>query len=379
MTALGRRRLWRWVIALVLLGAGGAALFLSRARSSKGERVDPKLVVRVTRGDLQIDVVELGRIEPRERVAIKSRVAGQAQRVLVEEGMRVKRGQLLLVLDPVDFQRSVVRAQQEVDKCQAALELATITLARKKRGLAERGVSQADVDLAENELRTRRINLGQAREQLATARDQLRFSRITSPLDGTVTLRNIQPGETVVPGVASTFDDRSLLTVSDLSVLIARADLNQIDVARVRLGQAATLTLDALPGKSFRARVTKIAPASILPKGKEVDVFPIEATLEAGGDLALIKPGMTADVRVHIETRRGVLKLPIEAVVKEKDQHHVTRVSDDPRAGGKAVRSDRVKVVVGARNDRDQEIVSGLREAERVLIKPPSADANEWK
>ena len=372
-----RRRVWRWVVLAAVLIGGGSALFLSRARSSKGVKVDPHLVVKATRGDLQIDVVELGKIEPREKVAVKSKVGGQALRVLVEEGARVKKGQLLLVLDPIDFQRTVVRAQQEVDKCKVALELAELTLSRKRRGLAERGVSQADVDLAENDLKTRRVTLAQATEQLASARDQLRFSRLTSPLDGTVTQRNIQPGETVVPGVASTFDDRSLLVVSDLSTLIAKAELNQIDVARVKLGQRVTLTLDALPGRTFRARVTKIAPAALLPKGKDVEVFPIEATLEPAGT-EVIKPGMTADVRIQIETRRNVLRLPIEAATKEKERYFATRVSGQPDAKG-LVRTERVPVTVGARNDRDLEILSGLREGERVLIKPPSADANEWK
>jgi membrane fusion protein, macrolide-specific efflux system len=372
-----KRRLWRWGVVGALLIGAGLVLFLSRGRGSKGVKVDPNLVVKLTRGDLELSVVELGKIEPREKVAVKCKVAGQAMRVLVDEGEKVRKGQLLLVLDPIDFQRNVVRAEQEVDKAKAALQLAVITLERRRRGLAERGVAQADVDLADNDLTTRRISLGQAREGLATARDQLRFSRIVAPMDGTITQRSIRPGETVVPGVAATLDDRSLMVVADLSVLIAKAELNQIDVARVRLGQPVTLTLDALPGRTFRARVTKIAPAAVLPKGKDVEVFPIESTLDPEGT-EVIKPGMTADVKVHIETRRGVLKLPIEAVVKEKDQSYVTHVTADPRGQG-LVRTDRVKVEVGARSDREIEIVSGVKEGERVLIKPASADANEWK
>jgi membrane fusion protein, macrolide-specific efflux system len=372
-----RRRIWRWVVLGVLLVGGGLVAFLSKGRGSKGVSVDPSLVVTLTRGDLELSVVELGKIEPREKVAVKSKVAGQAVRVLVDEGEKVRKGQLLLVLDPIDFQRNVVRAEQEVEKAKAGLQLAVITLERRKRGLADRGVAQADVDLADNDVTTKRISLGQAREGLATARDQLRFSRIVAPMDGTVTQRSIRPGETVVPGVAATLDDRSLMVISDLSVLIAKAELNQIDIARVRLGQSVTLTLDALPGRSFHAKVTKIAPAAVLPKGKEVEVFPIEATLDPEGT-EVIKPGMTADVKVHIEMRRSVLKLPIEAVVKGKDGSYATRVTNDPLGKG-LVRTTRVKVDVGARSDREIEIVSGLKADDRVLIKPDSADANEWK
>jgi membrane fusion protein, macrolide-specific efflux system len=372
-----RRRLWPILLLVIICGLAGLGIFYSRSQGSKGVVVDPSLVIRVERGDLEISVVELGLIEPREKVAVKSRVAGQAQKVLVDEGNEVKQGQLLLFLDPIDFQRNVTRAEQEVEKAQVALELATLTFERRRRGLADRGVSQTDVDLAENGVKTGRILLRQAREALATARDQLRFSRITSPIDGTIIQRTIRPGETVVPGVAATFDDRSLMVVADLSALIAKTNLNQIDIAKITLGQSVTLTLDALPGKIFKARVTKIAPASILPKGKDVEVFPGEAPLEPEGT-EVIKPGMTADVRIHVETKKNVLRLPIEAVLKEKGDHYVSRVLGDPKNGGR-VRVERIAVKVGARNDRDQELLSGIAPGERVLIKPPSAEANEWK
>jgi multidrug efflux pump subunit AcrA (membrane-fusion protein) len=174
----------------------------------------------------------------------------------------------------------------------------------------------------------------------------------------------------------STFDDKSLLMVADMSTLLAKADLNQIDVAKVKLGQEVTLTLDALPGKTYKAKITKIAPASTLPKGKDVEVFPVEATLDPSS-LSDIKPGMTADVKIHVETRKNVLKLPIEAVVKEKGQTFVNKLTNNP--SGKGPATARLDIQGGARNDREQEILSGLTEGDQVLIKPPSAEANEFK
>jgi membrane fusion protein, macrolide-specific efflux system len=372
-----RRRLFSVLSVSLVVGALVLGFALTRARGGRVENVDQKMIVKVARGDLEISVMELGKIEPLEKVAIKSKVAGQVEKVLVDEGDKVKKGQLLLFLDPNDFNRAVTRARSDVDREQAGLELATITHERKKRGFAERGVAQADVDMAEGEVKTRKATLAQAKAALATAADQLRYTRIVAPMDGTITQRTIRPGETVVPGFAATLDDRSLMVLSDLSALIAKTELNQIDVAKVRLGQRVTLTLDALPGKTFKAKVTKIAPASTLPKGKDVEVFPIEATLEPEGT-QVIKPGMTADVKIHVETKPGVLRLPIEAVVKEKGKSYVTRITDDPRGGGRTKQS-RVEVKVGARNDRDLEILDGLAAGDRILIRPASADANEWK
>src|SRR5262249_45364611 len=152
------------------------------------------------------------------------------------------------------------------------------------------------------------------------------------------------------------------------------ADLNQIDVAKVRLGQKVKLTLDALPGKTYQASITKVAPASSTPKGATVEVFPVEATLAtADGE---IEPGMTADVRVHIETKPNVLYLPIEAVVKEAGKAHVTKVTTVENGRQK---TDKVEVKTGVRNDRDVEILSGVNEGDKVLIKPASAAENEVK
>lgn len=369
-------RVWTIAIVIAVIAAVGVAVRFIGARAGKEGALDPTLVAKVTRGELEIAVVELGKIEPREKVAVRSKVAGQVEKVLIDEGMQVKQGQLLLWLEPIEFQRSVVRAQQDVDKAAAALEFAKITIDRRRRALAERAVAQADVDLADNDWKTKKILLAQAKEALAVAQDQLRYSRIVSPLDGTVIQRTIRVGETVVPGTMSTFDDKSLLIVADMSSLVAKAELNQIDVAKVKLGQKVTLTLDALPGKTYTATVSKIAPASILPKGKEVEVFPVEATLDPTG-LADIKPGMTADVKIHVETRKNVLKLPIEAVNKEKGAVFANRVTHTPK--GKGPPTVRVDIKGGLRNDREQEILSGLSEGDEVLIKPPSAEANEFK
>src|SRR5262249_44866244 len=141
--------------------------------------------------------------------------------------------------------------------------------------------------------------------------------------------RGIEPGEVVTPGVAATFEGKPLLVVADLSELKVKINLNQIDVAKVRLTQPVDVTVDALAGKKFVARVSKVAPAAVLEKGKDVETFPVEATLMreaegrpndsgSAGDVAAIKPGMTADVKIKVDKKPNVLVLPIEAVVTEK-------------------------------------------------------------
>src|SRR5262249_25828364 len=158
------------------------------------------------------------------KVEVKSKVAGQVERGLVDEGDAVKKGQLLLRLDPTDYRREVARCEAEVAQAKNAIEFATLTLDRKKRGLADRGVAAADVELAENELKVKKVQLQTASVALAAAQDRLRYTQIESPMDGTVIQRGIQPGEVVTPGVQATFEGKPLLTVADVRVLVVKAD-----------------------------------------------------------------------------------------------------------------------------------------------------------
>ncbi|WP_437999741.1 efflux RND transporter periplasmic adaptor subunit [Sorangium sp. So ce185] len=372
MSARRRRRLWPWLIAALALAGIGAVVV---AKASGGPPpIDPALVVTAKRGDLAVEILETGRIEAREKVEIKSKVAGQVAEVLADEGARIAKDQLLLVLDPTDNAREVARAEAELARARAAAAFAKRVVERRTAGVEASVTPSEDLDLAKHELAEKTIAVRLAEVALSAARDQLRYTKIYSPLDGTVIQRNIEPGEVVTPGVQSTFEGKALLTVADLSTLVVKVDLNQIDVAKVAPGQPATLTLDALPGKTYAAKVTTIAPASVKLEGREVDVFPVEAELSQVD--GLIKPGMTADVRIRLDHRPGVVSLPIEAVSADGGKQLVTRVVDGP--DGKPT-TEQVEVALGARNDREVEILSGVPEGARVLINPPSAAENETK
>ncbi|HEX6835044.1 MAG TPA: efflux RND transporter periplasmic adaptor subunit [Polyangia bacterium] len=377
-----RKRHWVRNSAILVVLVGAVVVFVTRRGGAGPKELDPSLITTVKRGDLPIEVLETGKVQPREKVEIKSKVAGLVLKVFVDAGDKVKKGQLLLQLDPIDYQRQVAKSEADVAAAKNAVEFAQLTLERRQKGLQERGVAQMDVDTALADLKAKKVALQTAEVANNAALDQLHYCRITAPMDGTITERVIQPGETVVPGVQATFDGKSLLTVADLSTLIVKADLNQIDVAKVKLGQNVKVTFDALPDRSYEATITKIAPASVTPDAKSgtqttsgaVDVFPVEATLKKA-DTA-IKPGMTADVRIHIEKKSNVISLPIEAVVKENGKQFVSKVI--PLDKGKQ-KTDKIEVAVGARNDREIEIKSGIKEGDKVLIKPASSAENEYK
>ena len=370
-----KRRWWKpAALALVVVAAAVGVGF--KLKGGDDEGIDKALIAKVARKDLAVEVIDTGKIEPREKVDIKSKVAGQVLEVLVVEGQAVTKGQLLLKLDPVDYARESARAEAELSQAQQAVSFADLTLNRKKAGLADRAVAAAEVEVAQNEVDMRNASVRIADVAVSAAHDRLRSCEIRSPIAGTIIARGIEAGEVVSPGVQATFEGKPLLTVADLSTLIVKVELNQIDVARVSLAQKAKLTLDALPEKSFEADVTKIAPAAVKAEGRDAEVFPVEATLtKLTADGAGIKSGMTADVRILVETRPQVLLVPIEAVIKEEGKTRVKRVKT---VDGKKS-SDKVDVKIGKSNDREMEILDGVKEGDEVVIDPASSKDNEAK
>jgi len=359
-------RKWPYVtIALVLLGAGSAYALCA----PKPEVIDPTLVVTAKRAPLAIEVIDVGRVEAFEEVEILSKVAGRVAEVLVKDGDAVKKGAPLILLDTRDFGRVVARERALLATAQAKVGYAQRNLARKRELAKEGLLSALDFDVAERELELMDLDVRTAKVTLIQAEDRLRDARIVAPVSGTAIRRKIEPGEMVVPGVESTFEKRALLMIADLSRLVIKVECNQIDVSKVRLGQRVTATFDGLPDERFAAHVLEIAPASI--KTKELDVFPIKAELDTPDPR--IKPGMTADVRIHIEEKPNAVTVPLESVRHEAGKAFVKRVIDQE----KKRHTERVEVVLGTQNDRFAEVLSGLSEGEEVLLDPPSANKAE--
>lgn len=364
-----------WKLLLTsLLCAGAVGLYFGLRPTPETDAPPSKeeaLRVEVKKQDLLIEVIDSGKIEPINRIEVKSKVAGQVARLMVIEGQVVTRGQLLLTLESTDFEREVAKAEADLAQANNELALADLELVRKQEAARERAISGAELDLARHQVIAKQIARKRAQIGLATAQDRLRYTRLEAPIAGTVLELGIKEGEVVTPGVQQTFEGRPLLVIGDLSRLLVKAELNQIDVAQVALAQEVSLSLDALPGRSFSAKVHKIAPSSLRPKGKDHDVFPVEAILSEVDPA--IRPGMTADLRFRIALHPAVMAVPIEAVLRETEGAFVQKIV---AAEGKE-RLVRSKVELGVRNDRQLEVIAGVSEGELLLIQPGSAKANE--
>lgn len=335
------RKKWPWVLGLlVVLGIAGAVW--SRSRQEKGTLVTGETVQL---RDLEALVSASGKIEPRRSVNISAQSMGRVTRIGVREGDRVTAGQFLLQIDPVAVESAVRRdeaavgaartgleqARVQVQSAQAALDIARQTLRRQQElwagGLTTRETldkAEADVQMRESdlnartqEIRTREEQVRQQEAGLVSSRYNLSQARFASPFDGIVTRRNIEEGENVVVGTMNNAGT-VLLTVADMSVIEAEVEVDETDLPLVQIGQKATVTIDAIDGKTFPGRVTEIGNSPIQVAGQAATQqrtatnFKVVVTLDAGAPE--IRPGFTCTADISTATRTGAVAVPIQAL-----------------------------------------------------------------
>jgi len=334
------------------------------------DELDPALILDVAQGDLRDEVSESGKIAPAFDVDIKAKVSGEVAQVLVQEGQAVRQGDPLLSLVDTEYQRAVSLARVALQESQLRLENAESEERRNFQALQVRGIAEIEYAMARQQVELARVGVRRARLNLQAAEEQLGWTQIASPIDGMVIARNIEPGEVVTAGMTATVNGTPQLTIAQMDKLLLELDLNQVDVAKVRLGQASMILLDAYPGREVPGTVTQIAAAGHLDATRGIDVFTVEVEIDPSQAGVEIKPGMTAEVRITIGEYPGVVKIPAETVFQEEGKSYVYRVSGD----GKAARKEKIEVTVGRRSDRELEITAGLSAGDRIYAQADVKD-----
>lgn len=359
------------VVGLILVVIGGVVCLVLFRGSSNRETIDPRLIVSPIRQEIKVTVRETGQVEPLTQVEIKSKIPGQVAALFVDEGDAVTAGAKLLDLDRTQYRYAADRAKAAYDEALIREEYATLALKRKEKEVQATSAAIQELDLAKVDMKL--AALAVQREKLAwdAAKDDLEHCQIRSPIDGVVIHRGVETGEMVTPGVDATVAGKPLLTVADLSRLVVKTNLNQIDLARVVKDQTVQIRFDAIPERVFEGRVRTIAPAAQQATGS-VNLFAVEILIQ-GADVALVKPGMTADIEILVAAKADALTIPVEAVRVDQGKASVTVVQGTPPQATTAARD----VTTGLQNDRLVEITAGLDATDRILLKPKSAADNE--
>lgn len=315
-----RRFKWRYLLGAVgaLAVAAGAYVLYFDGSGTAGQTF---VTQPVTRGNLTVLVTATGSVQPTNKVDVSSELSGVVRKVLVDYNSVVKVGDVLAELDTDKLKATVessraklLSARAKVSEAEATVDEKQRDYDRKKTLVARQATSQQDLDAAKAAfdramaaLASVRADVGVAEAQINLDETNFAKARITSPIDGVVLSRNVDPGQTV----ASSFQAPVLFTLAeDLKNMELRVDVDEADVGTVAESQAATFTVDAYPYRRFPARIRMLRFGSEVVQG----VVTYKAVLTVDNSHLLLRPGMTATATITVKDVKDAILVPNAAL-----------------------------------------------------------------
>lgn len=304
-----RKKIWIFSAIGVLL----SALALLVVLGSKKEVIVPVTVEKITRHTITQIVTATGKIQPEVQVKISPEVSGEIVALPVKEGQRVRKGELLLKINPElyvaardEFAAGLLQARASLTKAEAEWKR-TQTLFAK--GL----VSESEYDQVRATYEAASASYAQSRASLNRTEENLRKTTITSPMEGTVSQLNSELGERVLGTVQ--FQGTDVMTIADLSRMEARVDVNENEVVLVSIGDTARITVDAFPERKVNAVVYEIAnTGKSKGLGTQEEVTNFEVKMRIVDRDVPLRPGMSMTADIETETKSDVLAVPIQSV-----------------------------------------------------------------
>jgi HlyD family secretion protein len=391
----------------------GAVLLLIILKMTICGKKDPGIIVqteKAARRDITQLVSATGIINPVLMVAITPEVTGEIVELPVKEGQRVKKSQLLIRIKPDSYAAQRDRARANLDSAQATLEMKKVEKEfiegnfKRTQELFRNGFTnqqelekmQADLASSIAQLDAQQGLVQQAQAALKESGESLNKTAIYSPMDGTVSKLNVELGERVLGSGFSQGTD--LMTVADLGKMEAIVDVDENDVVLVSIGDTAKIQLDAFKNITYNGVVTQIANSAKttgLGTQEEVVNFPIKIALNDFNPQ--VRPGMSCNADIEVETKNNVLAVPIQSVTARSEE--AAAAMEQPAAGGeltvgKASKKKQAKpkevvfvvdkgvaamkeVKIGISDNEFIEVTSGLKEGDEVVSGPYRAISSE--
>jgi HlyD family secretion protein len=383
MTKTKKRLLLGAIGGLILIV--GAVVFVKRR-----PKPTPVEVATVGREDLQAKVTANGRVQAKRKVDISATIAGQIVHIAVKEGDPVKKGQLLLQIDPTnpranarstDF--SVQAIVQDLESARANLAQAKADLRRAEENFAAAIISEADIQRARTAVATaqavvdatgRRVE--QARATFEGASDTLAKTTVRAPMDGVVTAKRVEEGEVAVIGIQNS-PGTVLLTISDMSDVETELEVDETSVPSVKVGQEARVKIDAYPNKTFQGVVTEVGGSPILPPaGAASNAIKFKVKVQIKDPPPDVKPGLSVQADILTGFREKALAVPIQAlVIRDRERKPGDAATGTPRdeEGVFLMEDGKAKfqpIQTGLVGELTLEVVSGLKGGETLVAGP---------
>ena len=382
------------IIIAVIASLVALAYFKKTGRASA---IDVK-VQQIKTENINRSILASGTLVYKQQVQLRSEVIGQVSELLITEGDKVNKGQVLMRLDPRSFiadvkqQQAFVRLQSiAIERQQKQLENLKSQWLRK-RDLYRRKILDQDAfelvennyELAQIDLRSRQESLLQAQASLDKAKERLDKTVFRSPIDGIATSVDIKQGETVISGTTN-ISGSNLITIADPSSILIEVQVDEADIADIKVDQKANIFAVAFPDEALEGTIQSIATTAKRAQGRQGLSFKVKILLADNSNIA-VRPGMSCRAEIYTQSKDNVLSVPSEAVIFAKNDNtqkdSENKSSKTPNSANDSknyifvmVNNKAVKraVTLGISNDRLQEITSGIKAGDKVIIGPARA------
>jgi HlyD family secretion protein len=375
------------VIALLITAVTASGLYFLYGRTSEEAPEIKYVTATVEKGTLKAEINSTGTVKPRVEVQVGSQVSGTIKKLYADFETVVKEGQLIALIDPDTYKAKVgqakanlLSAKANVDKAKVALEDQVRTLRRKEELIKTNTISQQDFDTAKTnaDAAQAQVEVNEAtvvtmEANLEEAELNLKYTRIIAPVNGVVTARNMDAGQTVT----ASFQTPVLFRIAeDLTLMQVYTSVDEADIGRVRVGQKATFTVPAFPDEAFAALVTQIRND---PQVQQ-NVVTYNVILDVNNNDLKLRPGMTTNVQILLSEVKDALMVPDQAFrFSPRDEK---KTSDLPalKAGQRRLwklesKNEIRPIVVGigvVGSERTQVFSEELKPRDRVVVEAVS-------
>ena len=393
-----KRKVWLWTGLIVLVAV--AALGIAVAARGNTTKFEPSQLGKAELGDIARSVVATGKVQPITKVEVKSKASGIVTRLDTDINAHVKQGQVLAQLDQQEILAQVAAQKAQLTAAESNARAAAAAIqydkvsaeapdlpmykntyernaAMSKQGLVptqslddaqqkylaavnarDKAVSQINVDTSK--LRQAQAQVAQNEASLKQLEEQLSYTTITSPMDGTILSRDVEIGDAVSSILVLGSTATLVMTIGDITQVYVQGKVDESDIGKVYLGQAARIKVESFKDKTFLGKVTKIAPLGV--EKDNVTTFEVRVSIDnPGGEL---KANMTANAEILLEEHKKVLTVPEQAVLYDRDRNASVEVPDPKTKTGRR----KVDIKAGISNGTKTEVLAGLQSGDTVIL-----------
>ena len=292
-----------------------AALVLLASACGEEETQVVYQALPVETRDIVVSAQAAGTIQPDTTVEVKSRASGEVLQILAETGQLVDRGALLVRIDRRIPQNTYAQAQAELEVARAQQANALSQKRRADELFKTQSITEQEHETAALAYANARASVVRSQVAVENARIQLDDSDVRAPITGTIISRSVERGSIITSATGNVSGGTAILTMADLNLVQVRTLVDETDIGKIQPGLAATVTVDAFPNRPFEGEVLKVEPLAEVQQN--VTMFPVIVRIQ--NREGLLRPGMNAEVEIHVGRREGVLAVPNAALRTQRD------------------------------------------------------------